>query len=259
MDIKAAFQDFTRMLTNQIALPINPISIDRAITSGVPIHRHDFHELRFIFHPGSGLPERVDVVYPCVCHNFLPENEINRSVTIDLISEQSRFIYLGIYCGVFTSTYIAATIAALNRLRERPGTPEIAAECRLLLTLMCLCADSPRDELLEDDKVGIFIRQLRDFYYRHDLSITELAERIGYSPNYIQRVFKNAVGVTPKAYLLRLRMEAARRFLGEKRYSVKEVASLCGFSCHHYFSNAFHQYYGYPPSRCPDDSPDLKR
>ena len=60
---------------------------------------------------------------------------------------------------------------------------------------------------------------------------------------------------TPKAYLTQVRMEAAARFLRERRYPVKQVAVMCGFKDVAYFSNTFHAYYGCAPGRFAKSAP----
>ena len=48
-------------------------------------------------------------------------------------------------------------------------------------------------------------------------------------------------------YLMNLRMEKAKELLSKGNVSVKETASLTGFSSQENFSTAFRIYYGLPP------------
>ena len=249
MDIGAVFQHFLVNFSDDFTLPITLYDSEDNTDASTENHRHDFFELRFLLSPETETPYRLEVVYPFVQHRFLLGSDITYSVTIDLLPEQSRFIYQGIYCRLFSSPYVPEIIDALKRLKNAPDNPKIIRECRMLFSLFFLCADSAEDEFLRDDKLVGFIRLLHEFYYKHDLSISRMAIKAGYSPNYIQRIFKQTTGITPKSYLLQLRMDAAKRFLSEKHYSIKEVAQLCGFNCPHYFSNTFRIYYGYPPSK----------
>jgi transcriptional regulator GlxA family with amidase domain len=47
-------------------------------------------------------------------------------------------------------------------------------------------------------------------------------------------------------------MNKALQLLVENRLSVKEISFLCGFSDEKYFSRAFREKYGYPPSQLRD-------
>ena len=85
-------------------------------------------------------------------------------------------------------------------------------------------------------------------YYRSDFSIRDLAIQFGYSPNYIQRCFRKMFGMSPREYLLEIRMRAAIRLMQMKSCRIKELASLCGFQDVHHFSKTFRRYYGVSPS-----------
>lgn len=72
--------------------------------------------------------------------------------------------------------------------------------------------------------------------------------------DYVRKLFKKETGATPHDYLLSLRMELAARLLLSgmsnqySRYSVSQVAEMCGFAEPLYFSRVFKKYYGAPPS-----------
>ena len=51
------------------------------------------------------------------------------------------------------------------------------------------------------------------FHYREPLSLNRLAEEAGVSPFHFVRLFKDAVGVTPHRYLIKIRLEAAASLL----------------------------------------------
>lgn len=61
-----------------------------------------------------------------------------------------------------------------------------------------------------------------------DLSLERLAERASMSPRHFARCFRREVGVTPARYVLRLRLESARRMLEDGHDSLERVAAQCG-------------------------------
>lgn len=69
------------------------------------------------------------------------------------------------------------------------------------------------------------------------------------SRSSLQRVFRESMGMSPKQYLIKLRMDRALSLLIANQGSVKEIATACGFPDEKYFSRAFKKTYGYPPSR----------
>ncbi|HZR37128.1 MAG TPA: DJ-1/PfpI family protein [Nevskia sp.] len=61
------------------------------------------------------------------------------------------------------------------------------------------------------------------------LDVERLAERASMSPRHFSRCFSQEVGLTPARYILRLRLENARRLLEETQQPLERVAERCGF------------------------------
>lgn len=76
--------------------------------------------------------------------------------------------------------------------------------------------------------------------------------------DYVRKLFKKEVGMTPHEYLTRARMERAVNILLSgvtNRYSdftVTQIAETCGFAEPLYFSRVFKKYYGVAPSHYVD-------
>jgi transcriptional regulator GlxA family with amidase domain len=62
-----------------------------------------------------------------------------------------------------------------------------------------------------------------------DLSVASLAERVGMSERSFVRHYRTDTGNTPARAIEQLRVEAARRLLGDTALPIKRVASRCGF------------------------------
>jgi transcriptional regulator GlxA family with amidase domain len=63
-----------------------------------------------------------------------------------------------------------------------------------------------------------------------DLCVAVLAERAGMSERHFTRLFSEATGFTPAAYVEAVRVEAARRLLESTAQTVHAVARACGFA-----------------------------
>jgi AraC family transcriptional regulator len=81
-----------------------------------------------------------------------------------------------------------------------------------------------------------------------DLSLRALSRKAGLSPFHLQRLFKAAVGETPKAHTLRLRLERAAFLLLIHESSLLDIALECGFQSHETFLRAFRRRFGELPS-----------
>lgn len=81
-----------------------------------------------------------------------------------------------------------------------------------------------------------------------DLALETLGRVAGISPFHLQRLFKAAVGETPKAHTLRLRLERGAFRLLVHDSTVLDIALECGFQSHETFLRAFRRRFGRLPS-----------
>lgn len=81
-----------------------------------------------------------------------------------------------------------------------------------------------------------------------DLSVPALAERTCLSPRQFNRRFNATFGMTPAAYVRRLRLDEARRRLALQGSTVDQVSHSVGFSGPDAFTRAFEQHFGVAPS-----------
>ena len=77
--------------------------------------------------------------------------------------------------------------------------------------------------------------------------ISELAERLEVSEEYLIRSFRKYMGTTPGDYLNRVRIENAKTMLRSGEYSVQFVSDACGFSNSNYFARVFRARVGMNP------------
>lgn len=70
---------------------------------------------------------------------------------------------------------------------------------------------------------------------------------LGYNADYIRRCFKQACHVTPLQYPQELRLTYGKKLLTNTNYTIKEIASLCGYADPYYFSRAFKKHFGAAP------------
>lgn len=79
-------------------------------------------------------------------------------------------------------------------------------------------------------------------------AIEEAAAAMGVHPRTLSRRFRAAFGVTPVAYLQRLRIEAAKRMLALSDRKVERVAYLVGYSDVAFFKAVFRKHCGMTPA-----------
>ncbi len=79
--------------------------------------------------------------------------------------------------------------------------------------------------------------------------VSELAHEAGVSEPQFRRIFRDAMSVGPKEFLLRERMNYARRILETEALRVGEVADLLRFETVYQFSNQYKKVHGHSPGR----------
>lgn len=85
-------------------------------------------------------------------------------------------------------------------------------------------------------------------HLNEQISAESLAAASGMAVKYFSTCFKRTIGITPRRYIERLKMNRAREYLAEERYSVGEVAALLGFADQFSFSKAFKKFYRVSPT-----------
>ena len=98
------------------------------------------------------------------------------------------------------------------------------------------------------------LEQIREFILDHiaepDLSAERIAQEFSMSRRSLYYLF-DRMGQTPHAYILGLRLEAARKSLADEREGNKTITQLAyefGFSDAAHLSRAFHEKFGVSPS-----------
>ena len=81
-----------------------------------------------------------------------------------------------------------------------------------------------------------------------DTSMEELCQDLDISQSHLSRLFQEAFGVSPKAYLSKLKMDAARSLLAQTNLPIQEISERMGYLNPFSFSRAFSQITGQSPS-----------
>ena len=81
-----------------------------------------------------------------------------------------------------------------------------------------------------------------------NFTVPELAKLSGVSQVTVQKAFKKAFGMSASKYMTSIKMREAKRLIGMKKFSLKEIAYRLNFSSPTYFGYAYEAFYGHPPS-----------
>ncbi len=174
------------------------------------------------------------------------------------ISQDDFFLCLG--GQIDTGRYKSEIFTLFQRLLlERNhqtihSTLMISLELSQILTLLSQCWIQQTTELPPIHEQREQNRLVQDvlLYFNSNFAspirISELASRLHVSQQYLARLFKAEIGISPLQYLNRLRIEKAKELMRTDTSNISEAALASGFENLYYFSRLFKQLEGMPPS-----------
>jgi AraC family transcriptional regulator len=82
-----------------------------------------------------------------------------------------------------------------------------------------------------------------------DPSLAELANECGLSPGYFARAFGASTGMSPHRWLMKRRIERAKRLLLAGSQGLAEIAAVCGFFDQSHLNRVFARFEGCAPGK----------
>ena len=102
---------------------------------------------------------------------------------------------------------------------------------------------------LHKSKIAPAMEMIHSEFLTRDFSLNELAATCNMGESYFQKLFKEIHGISPKKYIIQLKINHACDLLRLERYTVTQVAELCNFSDIYFFSRQFKEYMGITPTQ----------
>lgn len=96
------------------------------------------------------------------------------------------------------------------------------------------------------------LRQVTEYIHQHSAqnpSLMLMAEIVQMSPFYFSRLFKQSTGLTPHQYLLKYRIEQAKRLLKTTNLAIADIACQVGFVDQSHLNRHFKRHFGISPSQ----------
>lgn len=154
---------------------------------------------------------------------------------------------------VFATHRLQAVHAALQSLYDmfhhRQALNEVHMALHLTQALTAM-TDPAQPAMLHDqarpvDQAVAFISQ----HIGAPLLVSDLARMVGLSEYHFIRVFREAMGVTPRQYIIASRMNHARYLLRTTALPVGQIAGMTGYESESMFTAAFRRTQGVTPSQ----------
>ncbi|MDQ1909054.1 AraC family transcriptional regulator [Paenibacillus sp. GD4] len=91
------------------------------------------------------------------------------------------------------------------------------------------------------------VQEYMEQHYDRNISLSEMAGAAGISHQYLCRIFKQTMQMTPTAYLTKLRLQKAKELLLERDVTITQAGRSVGFWDTSYFCAVFKQHEGITP------------
>lgn len=150
---------------------------------------------------------------------------------------------------------LAGELLALHTRMARAGAEPLQGETQVMELFEALFARirHPAPQVIAGRLTHPQLQRVRDFMEAHladKIALEDLAALVDLDRFRFLKQFKRAVGMTPHAWLLRLRLETALKLMHQRAgISMTEVAYAVGFFDQSHFTRAFRSAYGTTPAR----------
>jgi two-component system response regulator YesN len=123
---------------------------------------------------------------------------------------------------------------------------------------LCMTVKNTLDTMLDNvyvtrnvknaETLSQVLRYIRE-NYAQPITLDEVARSVFLSPFYFSHLFMDELGITFMEYLTRVRMEEAKKMLGDKALSMQAIAESVGYDDASYFSKVFKKNVGVTPNK----------
>ena len=101
----------------------------------------------------------------------------------------------------------------------------------------------------DSERLTLVVKYIEEHIQDPNLSNVELAKHLGISEVYLRKQFQTHYRVTPKQYILDVRIRKAKQLLIDTPFTVTAIAEECGFSSVYHFCRSFRQRTGKTPTQ----------
>ncbi len=118
--------------------------------------------------------------------------------------------------------------------------------------LQCYSTRNPSVKAYDGGLSKARLGKVLEYIHEHssqNLSLIEMAQQVHMSPYHFSRLFKQSTGLSPHLYLIRRRIQGAKRLLETTALSTAEIAAQAGFADQSHLARHFKREYGVPPSQ----------
>ena len=242
--------------------------VRKTVSKSVSLHLHDYFEMEIVL-SGQGTQNLNGSIYPIApgtvyfltpidFHAVEPEGElalVNVAFAQELLPPHLQSCFLNRRENmIFSSPQQANSMTMLiSRLEEECALDDSFSQDARKQLLALLMYPMARSISSQAQLPNADAQRLQDAmrhlfrHFREDISLSDLAQISGYSPNHFSRIFHESCGIRFVDFLSRLRLNYARTQLLTTDFPISHIAHISGFSSPSNFFRAFRKEMGLSP------------
>ena len=101
---------------------------------------------------------------------------------------------------------------------------------------------------LKYDIIKKGVEYMHHNYLAKNICIEELSSLCNVTPEYFRKIFKNFYGISPKKYIINLKIQHVKELIDSSMYSISEAAFQSGYTDMSHFSREFKKVAGLSPN-----------
>jgi len=91
------------------------------------------------------------------------------------------------------------------------------------------------------------VKEYIEAHMSEDIALESISDAVGFSKNYLCKLFKKEMDTTIVTYITQARMETAKKLLKQTLLNISEIAVRVGYQDPKYFSRQFNRFVGITP------------
>lgn len=135
------------------------------------------------------------------------------------------------------------------RIWQEKGTSYKMRAAAVLYDVFADTYSENRPMLTKNRIINDSVEYMINNFNNYDISVGKLASIAHISEQYFRRLFKEEYNISPKKYIIKLRIKYASELIATGYYQLPQVCEMCGFNDYRYFSTEFKRQMGCTPSR----------
>lgn len=139
-----------------------------------------------------------------------------------------------------------------DTLTALPRNGDLYALSQLMKMLLLFAEHHDDQSVTHGHLIRADIQKVLDYiayHYADPITVVEMSKLIALERSYFCRTFKNAMGISPKDYLTKFRLDKARYLLTETSLPIGKISERVGFQSFSSFSRLFTAQYQQSPSQ----------